>query len=438
MKYAIHNTQYSIRNKHHSKRSTLPAVRSASSTSVEKPLQISPFFTNKPNVKIDKISLSVVVINYYDSEHRKMNSRRHKNKPNSNPNKPNFGPISRVSKAKQSQFKPKQTQSVRKFFKIYLPKMFVHAYHFLQQFPIIKEPKMKSRYVFLLCLPLLVISAWNLNCLHAQNSNQEKGIYLIVRGDDIGSSHAANLACIRSYKEGIMRTVELMVPCPWFPEAVKMLNENPGLDVGVHIVLTSEWENIKWRPLTHAPSLTDADGYFYSMIWQRKDFPPGTALKEANWKIEEIEKEMRAQIELAKRKVPHISHLTCHMGCSSWDPKVSEVYMKLAKEYNLDISPSEYGVKGTGGWRGAKTAKDRTKRFMETLEGLKPGTYLFVEHPGLDTAEMRAIGHKGYYDVAKDRDAVTEIFTSPDVKRTIDKLGIKLISYADLRKKGVL
>jgi predicted glycoside hydrolase/deacetylase ChbG (UPF0249 family) len=219
---------------------------------------------------------------------------------------------------------------------------------------------------------------------------------------------------------------------------VKLLNENPGLDVGVHITLTSEWENIKWRPLTHAPSLTDADGYFYPTIWRRKDSPAGTALKEADWQIEEIEKEMRAQIELAKRKVPHVSHLTCHMGCSGWDSKVREVYLRLAKEYNLDISPSDYGVKGFGRLKGTKTAKDRIKRFIEILEGLKPGTYIFVEHPGLDTAEMRAIGHKGYYDVAKDRDAVTEIFTSPDVKRTIDKLGIKLISYADLRTKGVL
>jgi hypothetical protein len=230
-----------------------------------------------------------------------------------------------------------------------------------------------------------------------------------------------------------MRTVELMVPCAWFPEAVKLLNENPGLDIGVHIVLTSEWENIKWRPLTKAPGLTDADGYFYPTIWQRKDFPPGTALKEADWKIEEIEKEMRAQIELAKRKVPRVSHLTCHMGCSGWDPKVSEVFTRLAKEYNLDISPSEYGAEGFGRLKGV-TAEERIKSFIQNLEGLKPGTYFFVEHPGLDTAEMRAIGHKGYYDVAKDRDGVTEIFVSRDVRRAIDKLGIKLISYADLKK----
>src|SRR4030042_1098257 len=73
---------------------------------------------------------------------------------------------------------------------------------------------------------------------------------LIIRGDDIGSAHAANIACIKSYQEGIMRSVEIMVPCAWFPEAVKMLAENPGLDVGVHISITSEWENIKWGPVS--------------------------------------------------------------------------------------------------------------------------------------------------------------------------------------------
>jgi predicted glycoside hydrolase/deacetylase ChbG (UPF0249 family) len=295
---------------------------------------------------------------------------------------------------------------------------------------------MNSQYSFLLCLSLLVITSGNLNCLYAQNLGQDKDIFLILRGDDIGSSHTANLACIRSYKEGIMKSVELMVPCGWFPEAVKLLNENPGLDVGVHITLTSEWENIKWRPLTKAPGLADADGYFYPTIWRRKDSPPGTALREADWKIEEIENEMRAQIELAKRKVPHISHLTCHMGCSGWDPKVREVYARLAKEYNLDISTSAYGVKGFGGLKGS-TAKERIKSFIQNLESLKPGTYLFVEHPGLDTPEMRAIGHKGYYNVAQDRDGVTEIFTSPEVKRAIKKLGIKLISYADLKKSKI-
>jgi predicted glycoside hydrolase/deacetylase ChbG (UPF0249 family) len=261
---------------------------------------------------------------------------------------------------------------------------------------------------------------------------QDKGIRLVVRGDDIGSCHAANVACIRAYKEGIVKSVELMVPCAWFPEAVKMLNDNPGLDVGVHVTLTSEWDNVKWRPLTAAPSLTDADGYFYPTIWRRKGAPAGTALQEAQWKIEEIEKEIRAQIDLAKRKVPHISHLSFHMGCSDFDPKVNEVCTKLAKEYNLYV-PSRGDVRAAGGFGNAKTAEERTKKFVEMLKGLKPGTYLFVEHPGLDTPEMRAIGHPGYENVAEDRQAVTDVFTNDQVKKAIDELGIKLLSYADLK-----
>jgi len=295
---------------------------------------------------------------------------------------------------------------------------------------------MSYRSILLFGLSLLVIHTGNLDGLYAQSTTQNKGVHLIVRGDDIGSCHAANVACIRSYKEGIMTTAELMVPCPWFPEAVKLLNENTGLDVGIHVILTSEWEAYKWRPLTWVPSLTDVDGYFYPTIRQRKDMPPGTALQGANWKIEEIEKEMRAQIELAIRKVPHVSHLTCHMGCSNWDPKVNEVYTKLAKEYNLNIMPSEYDVRRTAGFGNAKNVTERIKKFVEMLEELKPGIHLFIEHPGLDTAEMRAIGQKGYYDVAQDRDAVTEVLVSDQVKKAVQKQGIKLISYADLKKES--
>ena len=283
---------------------------------------------------------------------------------------------------------------------------------------------------------LSVVNAVDVDGLYAQGAARDKGVRLIVRGDDIGSCHAANVACIRSYKEGIMTSVELMVPCSWFPEAVKMLNENPGLDVGIHLVLTSEWDNYKWRPLTHAPSLTNGDGYFYPAIWPRRNAPAGTALKDADWKIEEIEKELRAQIELGKRKVPHVSHLSFHMGCDRWDPKVKDLCDKLAKEYDLYVIPPEADVRSFDGFGDVKTTGKRIDKFVERLGELNSGIYLFVEHPGLDTAEMSAIGHAGYEDVAQDRDAVTEVFISGKVRRAIERLRIKLISYADLKKAG--
>jgi len=289
----------------------------------------------------------------------------------------------------------------------------------------------------LLCgLFLSVLCVAGIGGLYAQNVTQDKGVSLIIRGDDMGSSHAANVACIRSYKEGIMKSVEIMVPCSWFPEAVKMLNENPGLDVGIHLVLTSEWDNYKWRPLTWAPSLTDKDGYFYPTIWPRKNAPAGTALKDADWKIDEIEKELRAQIELGKRKVPRVSHLSFHMGSNNWDPKVKELCDKLAKEYDLYVMPPEARIINFGGFGDVKTADKRIDKFVERLKELNSGIYLFVEHPGLDTPEMSAIGHPGYEDVARDRDAVTEVFINGKVRRAIERLRIKLISYADLKNAG--
>src|SRR6187551_3336023 len=77
---------------------------------------------------------------------------------------------------------------------------------------------------------------------------------LIVRGDDMGYAHAGNEAILKCYREGIETSVEVIAPSPWFPEAVQMLTEHAEVDVGVHLALTSEWDNIKWRPLTEAQS----------------------------------------------------------------------------------------------------------------------------------------------------------------------------------------
>lgn len=261
----------------------------------------------------------------------------------------------------------------------------------------------------------------------------QEQIRLLIRGDDIASSHGANLGCIQAYQEGIMRSVEIMVPCAWFPEAVSMLRENPGLDVGVHITLTSEWENMKWRPLTQASSITDENGFFFPMIWPNDRFPEDRTLRGSEWKLEEIEAEMRAQIELAIRHIPQVSHLSCHMGCSGWDERVAEVYDRLAKEYKLEINTGELGVERFPVYPRGESAQERITAFIEGLNQLEPGkTYLFVEHPARAGQEMQAIGHEGYENVNEDRQMVLEMFTSEEVKKVIEERGISLISYADL------
>ncbi|MFT3824781.1 MAG: polysaccharide deacetylase family protein [Chitinophagaceae bacterium] len=257
---------------------------------------------------------------------------------------------------------------------------------------------------------------------------------LIIRGDDMGFSHSGNLALIKTYKEGIEKSIEIIVPSPWFPEAVKLLQENPGVDVGVHLALTSEWDNVKWRPVSVCPSLTDKDGYFYPKIWADKNYPNG-ALVEHNWKLEDIEKEFRAQIQLAKEKVPRISHVSAHMGCVNMNAEVTALARKLAKEYNIDIDLKERGVQSVGFNGPHATFKEKKESFLKMLATLQPGqTYMFLEHPGLDNEELRAIHHIGYENVAEDRQGVTDLWTDKEVRTFITKHNIQLIGYNDLLK----
>jgi chitin disaccharide deacetylase len=280
-------------------------------------------------------------------------------------------------------------------------------------------------------ITLLIIA---ITLCFAQTFAQQKPARLIVRGDDMGFSHSGNEALIKSFKDGIETSIEIIVPSPWFPEAVKMLEATPTVDVGIHIALTSEWDNVKYRPLTNSPTLKDKDGYFFPFIYPNKNYP-GQALTENNPSLEDIEREIRAQIELAMKKIPRISHISSHMGCYHLSPAVKAIAKKLAKEFKIDIEPEEFNVKSVGYSGPKETSEQKIQSFIRMLEGLKAGeTYMFVDHPGLDSPELRAIHHIGYENVATDRQGVTDAWTDKRVKDAVKKLNVQLISYADLTK----
>ncbi len=265
--------------------------------------------------------------------------------------------------------------------------------------------------------------------------SQQQPARLIIRGDDMGYTHSGNEALIKCYKDGIERSIEVIVPSPWFPEAVKLLNENPGVDVGVHLAITSEWDNIKWRPLTDCKSIRDSSGYFYPMSWPNKNYP-GQSLKEVKWELNDIEQEFRAQIELALKNIPRISHISGHMGCTDISDDVKAMTKKLAKEYKIDIDLEELNVKQVWYDGQSKTAAEKEVSFIKMLDKLEPGkTYMFLDHPGFDNEELRAVHHIGYENVAADRQGVTDLFTSEKVKVAIAARKIEVISYKGLLPK---
>lgn len=170
------------------------------------------------------------------------------------------------------------------------------------------------------------------------------------------------------------------------------------------------------------------------MIWPNKNYPQ-RALLENQWKTADIEKEFRAQIELAMKKIPRITHISGHMGCTNMNDSVKAITMRLAQEYKLTFDLGAFNVKGVGYDGPHKTTEEKKQSFIKMLNKLQPGnTYLFVEHPGLNTPELQAIHHIGYENVAADRQGVTDIWTDRDIIALIKQKGIQLISYKDLKK----
>jgi len=287
--------------------------------------------------------------------------------------------------------------------------------------------------------PLLMSICGLLTALALHVNAQQSNPRLIIRSDDMGAFHSVNEACMDGFLNGVQTCVEVMVVTPWFPEAVKMLRENPGFDVGVHLTITSEWENFKWRPLTSCSSLTDENGYFYPMMSPNPAYP-GQSIKENKWNVQEIEQEFRAQIELALKNIPQVSHLSGHMGSTGFDAEVVEIVKRLAAEYDLPSidrvdAMKDYNFAYVGYDGPKKTSAEKESSFIRMLDKLEPGkNYLFLDHPAYNNDEMQTVGHIGYEDVAIDRQGVTDLLTSPGIKQAIEERGIELITYDNLAK----
>lgn len=265
---------------------------------------------------------------------------------------------------------------------------------------------------------------------------------LAVRIDDMGALHSVNAASIDTYRNGIAKSVEVMPVCAWFPEAVKMLKENPWLDVGVHLTITSEWDNVKWRPLTHCPSLVDEDGYFYPMMGPSEAYP-GQSVKEheAQIDIREVEKEFRAQIELALKYIPQVTHLTGHMGSTGFNKEVTALVQRLSEEYGLPSidrvgAAEEYDFQYIGYDGPSGTSEEKIASFIKALDKMEKGKrYLFLDHPAYNDSEMATVHHIGYENVAVDRQGVTDLLKSPEVKKAIEERGIKVVDINYLTKQ---
>ncbi len=262
-----------------------------------------------------------------------------------------------------------------------------------------------------------------------QSYSDEK-IRLIVRADDVGFNHASNMAIKRMLEEGCVTAVSVMVVTDWLDEAVEILKEHPEVSVGVHTTLNSEWKLYRWGPVLppkEVPTLVDEWGKFFGT---RAD------LMANNPSVDEVEKEIRAQIDLAIAKGLNISYIDHHMSAAVETPEMRRRFELIAADYGVAISryfgeryePVMYSV----------PPDEKADFFISEIAKLQePDIYLAVSHPGEDVPEMRILrdlNETGPANMSEHRKAETDALCDPRLRALVEERGIELVGYDTLRE----
>ncbi|MGN6641329.1 MAG: polysaccharide deacetylase family protein [Mucilaginibacter sp.] len=153
---------------------------------------------------------------------------------------------------------------------------------------------------------------------------------LILHVDDGGMSHDSDEGIEKATGQGVATSTSVMMPCPWVPEMVQYIKDHPDLDAGLHLTLTSEWKNYRWGPVAgkaNVPGLTDKQGCLYSTV----------AGVYFNATPDEVDKEIRAQLDRALSMGFKPTHLDSHMGTLFAKEGYLEKYLKLGIEKQIPV-----------------------------------------------------------------------------------------------------
>lgn len=256
---------------------------------------------------------------------------------------------------------------------------------------------------------------------------------LIINCDDLGSSHAANVGVYEALRDGIATSATLMVPCPWAREAAARYR---GEDVGVHLTLNAEYDLYRWGPITHAPSLLDGDGGFPRTVedlWDHAD-------------LDEVRRELRAQVERAIYWGFDVSHLDSHMGTLQLRPEFFDAYLELAVDFRLPIRLTGASTEKVIGFPFRRLAAEEGVLFPDhfihvrgpgsrrtldrALSDLRPGLTEVYVHPAADTPELRSLAP----DWAARVDDHGLVTTDHAFATMVRRVGAHLIGYRPLRE----
>lgn len=285
---------------------------------------------------------------------------------------------------------------------------------------------------------------------------------LIINADDFGLTPGVNQAIAECHHAGTVTSTTIMANSRAFDSAVAWAKQEPKLGIGCHVML------VDGEPLSKGSavsSLLEPDSCKF------RNGMAGFAYRAlaGDLKEDEIAAEAAAQmrkIQAAGIKLTHFdSHKHTHMF-----PAVLRGILHAAKECGVRAVRNPFETAGLLGFRNllaapalwVRTAQVRALRTMITdfhraisetgmkttdgtlgiiftgsmdfalfermVRGMPEGTWELVCHPGYNDADLSGVHTR----LRESRAAERDVLTSPGVRSLIEKLGISLISYAEL------
>jgi hypothetical protein len=281
---------------------------------------------------------------------------------------------------------------------------------------------------------------------------ERKARYVIIHSDDAGMYPSVNQATIDAMERGIVSSCSILVPCPAFMEFAQYARAHPEKDFGVHLDLNCEKDTYRWGPVLskeRVPSLVDSHGF----LWAN----PRDTVKHA--KIDEVEAELRAQIERCRNAGVRVSHLDHHMFVLFKRLDFIRLYLRLALEYDLPVrysiampAPDDLDPKNrdlvkayreglaklqargmpvfldvdTDNYQVAAPAK--RKYYFDLFDRLRPGVSEILIHCAYGPAgPLHAPG-------VERREADTRVFMSLDTADALRRDGIRVITWRVFRE----
>lgn len=288
----------------------------------------------------------------------------------------------------------------------------------------------------------------------AEKLGFEKGKkVLLLHADDAGMSPEANEAIAQYMEKGHINSTAVMAPCPNFEDFIEWAKANPKADIGMHLTHTSEWKTYRWSSVTDSakvPGLIDPEG----KLW------PEVPDVVSHASAEEVETEIRAQIEAAKKLGWNPTHMDTHMGTLYGSPDYVKVYIKVAEEYGIpaniiDLSNekvleyyrkigypltdevvemvADYKLPKLDNFTSVPkgdTYEEVRDNFFALVKSLDAGLTEIIFHPSTETENIKTITNSWQQRVWE-----AQLFADPVVKKFFEDEGIVLTNWIDIMER---